>query len=255
MKIYAGNASHLLDEYSLKDFQELVEILSAAITDLKKKEQHFQMGREAFLNMLEDTHEAYNELKNLFVGLVTAMVNALDAKSPWTKGHSERVSGYAEKIAIKMGFDEKEIKNLRLSGLLHDIGKIGTYDYLLEKQAGLDDEEYNVVKKHPDQGARILGGIKQMSEIVPIIRHHHEKVDGTGYPDGLTGKDIPLLAKILHVADSFDSMTSDRPYRRAPGIEYAISEFKKYSDIQFDPLVVDVFLEILNEERDSITVH
>jgi putative nucleotidyltransferase with HDIG domain len=243
-----NNPLRLPEEYSEKELLELVEILSHSITDLKNKAEYFQMGKDAFLNMLEDINESYNELQNLFVGLVSAMVNALDAKSPWTKGHSERVANYAGHIAKNMGFNEEDIKNLQLSGMLHDIGKIGTYDYLLEKQSELTEEEFSTVKKHPVQGAKIIEGIKQLSEIVPVIRYHHEKIDGSGYPEGLKGNDIPVYAKILHVADAFDSMTSDRPYRNAPGIEYAVLEFKKYSNIQFDSRIVNVFLEILNDK-------
>lgn len=242
----------LPEEYSKKELLELVQILSVSVTDLKKQAEYFQMGKDAFLNMLEDINESYNELQNLFVGLVRAMVNALDAKSPWTKGHSERVATYAEQIATRMNFNKEEIKSLQLSGMLHDIGKIGTYDYLLEKPSDLSDEEFSTVKKHPVQGAKIIEGIKQLSDIAPVIRYHHERIDGTGYPDGLKGNDIPIYARILHVADSFDSMTSDRPYRSAPGIEYAVSEFRKYSDVQFDSRIVNIFLEILNDKSGPI---
>ncbi len=216
------------------------------ITELKKRERALQRTREAFLNMLEDIHESYTELEDLFIKLIKALVNALDAKSPWTRGHSERVASYAEQIAKEMGLDEDEIKNLQLAGLLHDIGKIGTYDSLLDKPEKLTAEEFEIVKKHPDQGAAILQGIKQLADVIPIIRHHHERLDGKGYPDGLKGEEIPLSARILHVADSFDSMTADRPYRPSPGREYAISELKKHSGRQFDPQVVEAFLKIID---------
>ncbi|HDH01020.1 MAG TPA: HD-GYP domain-containing protein, partial [Nitrospirae bacterium] len=229
------------------DYRELVDIYAEAVIALKNKEQTFQNSRDAFFNMLEDVSETYKELEYLFIGLVRAMVNALDAKSPWIKGHSENVAMYAEKIAREMGFDEEEIKDLRLAGILHDVGKIGTYDYLLDKPSKLTNEEFEIVKKHPAQGAKILEGIKQLKDIVPVIRHHHERIDGRGYPEGLKGEDIPIGARILHVADSYDSMTSDRPYRPAPSREYAVSEFKKYSGIQFDRKVVEAFLKVLKD--------
>ena len=226
---------------------DLVEIYANSINELKASELRAQKGRDAFLNMLEDISESYKELEHLFLKLILVMVNALDAKSPWTKGHSERVSIYAEQIAKEMLMDADEIKNIRLAGLLHDIGKLGIYDYLLDKPGKLTTEEFDIVKKHPAQGANILKGITQLREIIPFIKYHHEKLDGNGYPNRLKGKKIPLGAKILHVADSFDSMTSDRPYRPAPGIKYALYELEKHKGPQFDNDVVDAFLSVLEK--------
>ncbi|MEW6417862.1 MAG: HD-GYP domain-containing protein [Nitrospirota bacterium] len=220
--------------------------------ELRVSEEHYrvqaenlQRSKEAFLNMLEDIGMAYKDLKDLFENLVSTMVNVLDAKSPWTKGHSLRVAMYAEQIAKEMALDEAEIKDIRLAGILHDIGKIGTYDYLLDKPERLTDEEFAIVKKHPAKSAEILKDIKQLKKLLPLIRHHHERIDGRGYPDGLKGEDIPFGTRILHVADSFDAMTADRPYRPSPGKEYAISELKRFSGTQFDPHVVKAFLRIL----------
>ncbi|MEW6585557.1 MAG: HD domain-containing phosphohydrolase, partial [Nitrospirota bacterium] len=220
---------------------------------LRKNEEHYrivaeeaQKSRDAFFNMLEDLGESYRELEKLFMGLVKAMVNALDAKSKWTRGHSERVALYATKLAKETGMDGDQIKRIQLASLLHDIGKIGTYDYLLDKPTKLTAEEFEVVKKHPAQGSDILKGIKQLRDIVPLIRHHHERIDGKGYPDGLKGDEIPLGARILHIADSFDSMTADRPYRPAPSREYAISELKRCAGSQFDSGLAEKFLGILS---------
>ena len=207
-------------------------VIAADVTSLKNTQQKLQDSEE--------------ELDSLFMNFVKVMVNALDAKSPWTKGHSERVASYAEQIAKEIGIEEDEIKDIRLSGLLHDIGKIGTYDYLLDKPSKLTEEEFDIVKKHPAQGAAILKEIKQLKDIIPLIKHHHERIDGKGYPDGIKGEEIPFCARILHVADSFDSMTADRPYRPSPGREYAISELKRCSSTRFDPLVVEAFLRVLS---------
>jgi len=234
---------------SEKNSKELVEIYADTLNNMKIREQKAQTGREAFFNMLEDLNESYKELEELFIKLIRVMINALDAKSPWTKGHSERVSIYAEQIALEMSIDSEEVKNIRLAGILHDIGKIGTYDHLLDKPGKLTIEEYEIVKKHPAQGAVILQGIKQLKDIIPMIEYHHEKIDGTGYPYMLKGEEIPIGAKILHVADSFDSMTSDRPYRFAPGIEFALSELNKYRGKQFDPQVVDAFFKVLEKQK------
>lgn len=226
-------------------YAEVVDIYAGVIKELKSREMKAQEVRDAFFNMLEDISESYKELEDLFLKLVSVMVNALDAKSPWTRGHSDRVSMYSEDIAKEMNIDEDEIKEIRLAGLLHDIGKIGTYDYLLDKPGALTKEEFDIVKMHPEQGVMILKDIKQLSNVIPLIKYHHEKLDGTGYPSGLKGTDIPVGAKILHVADSFDSMTSDRPYRKAPGFDHALSELKKYRGIQFDSDVVAAFMKVL----------
>ena len=215
------------------------------ITDMKNKEGLLEDSREAFLNMLKDINYAYEDLKDLHNDLLHAFVYALDAKSPWTKGHSERVKNISLSIAREMGLDEDELEVLRMAGLLHDVGKIGTYDTILDKPDKLTPEEFELVKKHPAKGADILAPIKKFEDIAKIIRHHHERIDGKGYPDGLKGEEIPLLSKILCVADSYDSMTSDRPYRRAPGKEYVISELKRCSGTQFDPKVVEALLRVL----------
>jgi putative nucleotidyltransferase with HDIG domain len=239
---------------SEEDHREIIDIYSKALSEMKIREQKAQTGREAFFNMLEDINESYKELEDLFIKLIRVMINSLDAKSPWTKGHSERVSLYAEKIAREMLIDSEEIKNIRLAGLLHDIGKIGTFDYLLDKPGKLTPEEFEIVKKHPAQGAAILKEIKQLRDIIPMVEYHHEKIDGTGYPYRLKGEEIPIGAKILHVADSYDSMTSDRPYRPAPDIEYALSELHKHKGTQFDAEVVDAFLRVLEGQKRLVNV-
>jgi putative nucleotidyltransferase with HDIG domain/PAS domain S-box-containing protein len=248
---FIGVIHSFIDIYEQKLLErnnsDLIEVYASSINDMKSREMRARKGRDAFLNMMEDINESYKELEDLFLRLVIVMVNALDAKSAWTKGHSERVSMLAEQIAAEMLVDPDEIKNIKLAGLLHDIGKIGTYDYLLDKPGKLTREEFDIVKKHPSQGAEILKDIKQLEDIIPYILYHHEKLDGKGYPHQLKGADIPLGARIMHVADSYDSMTSDRPYRAAPGIEFAISEFEKYRGSQFDGDVVDAILRLLNQ--------
>ncbi len=193
------------------------------------------------------------ELEEMFLQATIAMGNALDAKSPWTKGHSERTVHYAEKIARKMGLSSEELHNLTIGGLLHDIGKIGTYDDLLHKTEKLTEEEFNIIKKHPEEGEKILKSIKQLEKIIPVVKYHHERYDGKGYPEGLAGEDIPLLARIVHVADAYDAMSADRPYRTALSQEQVIEELRRNAGTQFDPQVVAVFLAILNEESSGAT--
>jgi putative nucleotidyltransferase with HDIG domain len=194
---------------------------------------------------LEDINERNGEISLI---LVETIINVINAGSIWTKGHAVRVSNYAVQIAKEMGFSDKEIMILRLAGLLHDIGEIGTSDKLLSK-VSITEKEYEIIKEHPVHGAKIFEKIEQLKDIAPLIRHHHERVDGKGYPDSLNGEETPLSARILHVAESFDSMTSDRPHRLSPGIEYALSELKKHSGSQFDSRVVDAFLKISTLEE------
>ena len=215
---------------------------------LRGRERELRDSRDAFFNMLEDISESYAELEDLFMNLLKAMVGALDAKSPWTRGHSERVARLTGTVARAMGLEEDIIRDLHLGGLLHDIGKIGTYDHLLEKPGPLTPEEYEIMKKHPAQGAEIIQNIKQLRNIVPYIRHHHERYDGRGYPDGLKGEEIPLPARILHAADSFDAMTASRPYREAPGVAFAMKELERYAGVQFDPDVAHAFMALYEKQ-------
>lgn len=222
------------------------------ISELKEKEQRLTESKDAFFNMLKELDVSYKELKGLYESLIHSFVNAIDAKSPWTKGHSERVTRYAVAIARELDLREKEIDMLRIAALLHDIGKIGTYDQILDKPGKLTDEEFALIRMHPVRGEEILKPIKQFQDLLPIVRHHHERLDGRGYPDKLTDGQIPLLSKIICIADSYDSMTSDRPYRPAPPPEYALSELEKCKGTQFDPDAVNAFLKFLAQnERKS----
>ena len=183
------------------------------------------------------------DLEGLFIGTVKSLSSAIDAKSRWTAGHSERVTKFAIKIGKGIGFSEKELRDLELSGLLHDVGKIGTYESILDKAGKLTDEEYKIIKQHPAKGAEILLAIKQMKDIIPGVKYHHEFYNGKGYPDGLKGENIPLTARILCVADSVDAMGADRPYRKGRAMDEIIAELKRCSGSQFDPKIVEIFLK------------
>lgn len=189
------------------------------------------------------------DLGELFMGTVKALSQGIDAKSPWTGGHSERVTAIAVDIARNLGLKEQEIKDIELAGLLHDIGKLGTYETILDKPGRLTDEEIGIIRKHPNKGADILSSIKQMKKIIPGIKHHHEYYDGSGYPDKLKGESIPLMARILAVADTVDAMGADRPYRKGKPMEAIIAELKRCSGTQFDTKVVEAFLRSLRERE------
>lgn len=237
------------EEYLKRYSQVVAAKLEEKVAELEREIAEHKKTEEELALLNEKLKEAAAELGQLFIGTITSLVSAMDAKSHWTKGHSERVTNYAVEIGREMGLKNDALERLRLSGLLHDIGKIGTYDVLLDKLENLTDEEIGMIKEHPRKGAEIIAPIKQLQDVIPGILHHHERFDGNGYPDGLRAENISLCARILCAADSFDSMTSDRPYRPSPGIEYAISEFKRYSGTQFDPDVAEAFLRVLSRQE------
>jgi HD-GYP domain-containing protein (c-di-GMP phosphodiesterase class II) len=180
----------------------------------------------------------YEEMRSLFINTVASLANAIDAKSPWTKGHSERVMHVSVAIGNEMRLSEKAVERVRLGGLLHDIGKIGIIEALLEKPARLTDQEFPPLRLHPEKGVAILAPIEQLRDVLPGILHHHERYDGTGYPEGLRGEDIPLEARIIAVADAFDAMVSMRPYKKGLSVAAALTELRKCAGTQFDPVIV-----------------
>ncbi len=192
------------------------------------------------------------ELNDLNWGTLTALARAIDAKSPWTAGHSERVTKLALKIGLAMGLPQKELENLHRGGLLHDIGKLGIPPAILDKPGKLTAEETQLMNKHVQFGARILKPIAAYTEVIPIIMHHHERLDGSGYPDGLSGEDISLGGHIYAVADDYDAFSSDRPYRKALSRKRAINLIRKRAGSKYDSKVVNAFLEVMAQgEREE----
>lgn len=190
-------------------------------------------------------------LDNLYATL-QSLVTAIEAKDSYTQQHSSRVTALAAMIATQMGLSEAELTSLRFAGSLHDIGKIGVPDNILTKPGRLTEEEYEAIKGHSTKGEGIISHIGLLPREKALILHHHERWDGNGYPDGLAGEQIPLLARIIAVADTFDAMTSDRPYRDGLPIEAAIEEIGANSGTQFDPVVVNSFMEIVEESDDLL---
>ncbi len=192
--------------------------------------------------------DALARVKEAHVDSVMALTGAIDAKDPFTRGHSARVRRMSLEMGLEMGFDEQRLEGLIFGALLHDIGMIGIRDEVIRKQGPLTPEEYAHIQKHPLIGAKILEGIRFFEDKIPMVRNHHERFDGSGYPDGLAGKAIPLEVRIISVADAFDAMTSMRPYRKSLTREDALKELKKFKGKQFDPEVLEIFLgkEIYN---------
>ena len=200
---------------------------------------------QAFNELLKGITAAEAETRSAYVGAIRALAAALDARDPYTAGHSERVSDLSLQIGQQMQLSEAELDVLRLGALLHDIGKIGISDAVLRKPAQLTPAEFEQIKRHPALGARILRPVPFLAPHLSIVELHHERPDGTGYPFGLRGTDIPLAARIVHVADAFDAMTSARAYRPARGALEAIAELQRHSGTHFDPASVDALIATL----------
>lgn len=191
----------------------------------------------------------YEELRDTFHGTAEALAETIEKRDPYTGGHTKRVMNYSLAIGRMMKLSISEAENLKLSAILHDIGKIGVRDSVLLKEGRLDTAELEAMNMHPKYGSEILGHVKQLKDVIPGMRGHHEKYDGTGYPDGLKADEIPLTARIIAVADTFDAMTTDRPYRKALTAEAAFEELKKFAGRQFDPSVVEAFFTAWSEIR------
>ena len=195
-----------------------------------------------------DNARLYTDLSELFKNSIRAVVNTVEAKDKYTRGHTERVTEYSVMIAKQLNLPPAEIQRIELSALLHDVGKIGIPDKILLKPGKLTDEEYEVVKEHPVRGVKIMQPIKQLAIVLDGIKYHHEWMNGNGYPEGLKGKKIPLVARIITVGDAYDAMTSDRPYRKALPKKEAIRRLMKDSKTQFFPELVEAFIECQKKE-------
>jgi response regulator RpfG family c-di-GMP phosphodiesterase/CHASE2 domain-containing sensor protein len=204
---------------------------------------------------LKEVLEANKKLDRLNWGTLTALARAVDAKSPWTAGHSERVTRIALKIGGVLGLSQNRLDALQQASLLHDIGKIAIPGAILDKPGRLTEEEYRIIREHPDRGVSIIEPIDSYSGIIPYIRHHHELFSGGGYPNGLAGEAIPLEARILALADVFDALISDRPYRAGLPFGKVVEIIRKEAGMQFDPTVVRAFFEVLNREGHAVMEH
>ena len=195
--------------------------------------------------------ELYTKMRKVYLDTIRALAAAIDAKDPYTKGHSERVAETSVALAQELNLPGREIENIEYTALLHDIGKIGIADNILGKNSSLTDKEFDKIKEHTVMGAKIIEPVDFLKNSYEAIYHHHEKYNGTGYPDGLKEKDIPLSARIIAVADAYDAMGSDRPYRKKLSKDKILNELKDQSGKQFDPEIVKVLISILDKEREK----
>jgi len=229
-------------DYLNKPFN-LDEVVLSVSRALEKR--RLELENRGYQKHLEKKVEAQaRNIRASFLSAVTALAYALEAKDMYTKGHSQRVAEISADVAEELGLSWDSIEVIRLAGLVHDIGKIGVSETVLNKPDRLTDEEFRQIRNHCETGEHILTPIVKDKELLQVVRHHHERYDGTGYPDGITGKRMPLGARILAVADSYDAMTSKRPYRQAMCIETAISEIDRCRGTQFDPRIVNAFLKV-----------
>lgn len=239
-----GAADYLVKPLGLSD---LISVVQQAILHrrnaLKRKQAEVEWKRQL--------QRQKNPSQRLLLSTVMALANTLEAKDPYTVGHSQRVADLATALAEKIGLPDDEIGHVRRAGLLHDIGKIGIREAVINKPGPLTSEEYAHIQTHPLISERILQPVYELNGSLSMIRHHHERWDGTGYPDGLSGLQIPLGSRLLALADAYDAMTSERPYRPALPIETAIREIGAKSGQHFDPQFSQLFIEVIQEAATS----
>ncbi len=195
--------------------------------------------------------ELYTKMRKMYLETIRALAAAIDAKDPYTKGHSERVTQTSVALAQELNLPEREIDNIEYAALLHDIGKIGIDERILGKNDGLTGKEFERIKEHTIMGAKIIEPVEFLKDSYKTIYHHHERYDGNGYPDGLKGEDIPISSRIIAVADAYDAMGSDRPYRKKLKQDKIMKELTEQSGKQFDPEVVKALLSVLSREREE----
>lgn len=225
-------------------FEQLLLLVESALKSVT------QMKIIADINA--QLQEANTQLKEAYYGTIESLRLAVDAKDSYTRGHSDRVSYYSVLIGKQLGLSEEDLDVLKQGALFHDVGKIGIPDAILQKPGKLTDDEYDDIKNHPSIGAKILGPAKIFEPLIPMVLHHHERYDGRGYPGGLKGEEIPFMARIVCVADSFDAMTSDRAYRPRFTVVKAMEEMENCKGTQFDPELVDAFMIAMKNNKEQV---
>ncbi len=229
------------------DFSKKIKLRSSTeIGELAETFNKMTDDLEAYIRKLEraakENHDLFLKNKALLLGTIRAMAAAIDEKDPYTRGHSERVTEYSLTLGKRLGMNEQSLETLQIAALLHDVGKIGIDDRVLKKPGDLTPDEFEIMKQHPVKGANIMKSIEQMREMIPGMKHHHERWDGAGYPDRLRASEIPLVARIISVADTFDAMTTTRPYQKAIDLDLTLQIIQQNAGIKFDAEVVNVLI-------------
>ena len=215
-----------------------------------QKRDNIHVDESAFAQNIDNSiAEKNEELEQAYLDIVKVLRQTVEAKDPYTRGHSDRVSAFSVLLGKQLDLSENDLETLRVGGLFHDIGKIGIPDKVLTKNERLTDKEFSQIMKHPSIGAQILGNTKVFQDIIPIVKHHHERFDGKGYPSKLSGDKIPYLVRIVTICDAFDAMTSNRSYRKALPMKTVISEIEKCKGTQFDPEIANAFLKIIDSDE------
>ncbi len=233
------------------DFSQRVHVTSR--TEIGELAQTFNSMTDDLEQYVFDLRKAAEENKALFLSSIQMLAGAVDEKDPYTKGHSDRVTRYSVIIATEMGLKEEDIEKIRISAQLHDVGKIGIEDRILKKPGALTPEEFEIMKTHTTKGAAILRPVEMLKDMLPGIELHHESLDGRGYPFGLKGDELPLMPRIIMVADTFDAMTTNRPYQAAMDPEYVIRIINSLANTKFDPFVVAAMTKVF--EAGKLRIH
>jgi HD-GYP domain-containing protein (c-di-GMP phosphodiesterase class II) len=232
-RLASGDFSQNIDVTSGNEIGEFAEAFNFMVSEIRR--------------FIERLRKAAEENKQMFMGAVTSLAAAIDAKDPYTAGHSERVSHYSATIAKILKMPDEEVEIIRIAALMHDVGKIGIQDNILGKAGPLTDEEFAIMKTHPTKGAAIMEHVPQLKMVIPGMKYHHENVDGSGYPEGLKGNEIPLMAKIVSVADTFDAMTTNRPYQKAMEITYVFARMRSFIGKKFEKHLVEALITAYEE--------
>jgi putative nucleotidyltransferase with HDIG domain len=226
------------------DFSQRVQLRSR--TEIGELAQTFNTMSDDLERFIDDLKRAAEENRALFLNSIQMLAGAVDEKDPYTRGHSDRVTRYSVLLATEMGLENEFIEKVRISAQLHDVGKIGIEDRVLKKPGALTPEEYEIMKTHTTKGANILRPVKQLAEMIPGIELHHESLDGRGYPYALKGDQIPLMARIIAVADTFDAITTNRPYQAAHDPAYAVRIISSLAGKRFDPKAVGALTTVFH---------
>jgi putative nucleotidyltransferase with HDIG domain len=229
--------------------QQYVDRSRESVAALRKHRDELAAANTRLGKALATNQDLMRSMQRSYLSTITSLARTIEAKDPYTGGHTERVSDFATLLARELGLCEEDIRAIEVGAIIHDIGKISIPDGIINKPGKLTDEEFDTMRRHPENGSYIVSELELPDIVKHMVRSHHERWDGRGYPDGLAGEEIPLAARILTVADTVDAMTSDRSYRKALPIEVAVEEVRKLAGVQFCPQVADAFLRCY--ERDA----